>query len=194
MTYEREFEAGAAVLAVPINALAAIDVTPPAHPLIAAAARRGQPCRSLKVHALTQGVPAGVLAAGWGAPLQWISAVGELDGAQLLVGFGYDRDCLDPDSTDSVEEALRAFAPGARVLAVDGHDWNADEFSAGGWGMWRPGWATDGTLTALNGLHGRLAYASSDFAPSWPGWMAGALSSGERAATLVRDRLRSQRL
>lgn len=180
-----EYKAAAAVLAVPINTLAAIGLDPPAHPLIAAAASAGQPCRSMKLWILAEGVPAGLLAAGWGTPLQWLSAAGTFDGAQLLVGFGHDSARVDPSSVESVEEAVRAFVSDARVLAVDWYDWNGDEYSRGAWGMWRPGWSSGGTLRAFNDLHGRLAYASSDFAPYWPGWIAGAVSSGQRAAGLI---------
>lgn len=180
-------DASAAVLAVPINVLGAIELDPPADAQISAAAHARQPCRSLKVWALAEDVPPGLLAAGWGAPLQWVSAVRDVQGAQLLVCFGHDPAQLDPTSPASVEQAVHRFAPGARVLAVDGYDWNSDPFSNGAWGMWRPGWASDGTLNAFNRRHGRLAYASSDFAPHWPGWIAGAISSGRRAATLIAD-------
>ncbi len=182
-------EAAAVVLAVPINALTAIQLDPPADPQIASAARAGQPCRSMKVWMLAEDVPAGMVAVGWGAPFHWVSDAGELDGARLLVGFGHDRALLDPASVDSVQEALRRFAPDAKVLATDAHDWNGDPFSRGAWGMWRPGWVTDGTLRAFNERHDRVAYASSDFAPSWPGWIAGAISSGHRAAGLIAERL-----
>ncbi len=186
------YEAHAVILALPLGALAAVALDPPADPLIDAAVSAGQPCHSIKLWMLAADVPAGILAAGWGAPLQWVSDVGELDGARLLVAFGFDRTQLDPASADSAQEALRRFVPGARVLAVDHHDWSADRFARGAWGMWRPGWFSDGTLLALSTLHdGPLAYASSDFAPAWPGWIAGAISSGRHAAELIRRRLRA---
>ncbi|MGH2873122.1 MAG: flavin monoamine oxidase family protein, partial [Solirubrobacteraceae bacterium] len=183
------YEAAVGVLAVPINVLATIALGPEPDPLIAAAARRGQPCRSIKLWLLAEGVPAGLLAAGWPAPLQWLSSIRELDGAQLMVAFGHPRPSFDPDSLESVTEAVQRLAPGARVLAIDRHDWNADPYSRGAWGMWRPGWVSDGTLRAFNALHGALAFAGSDFAPQWPGWIAGAISSGARAAGLVGDHL-----
>jgi monoamine oxidase len=187
----RSYRARAAILAVPINTLAAIRLKPAPHPLIAAAAARAQPCHSLKLWMLAQGVPAGLLAAGSGAELQWVGDVGEHAGARLLVGFGFDRSRLDPSSVESAQQALRRFVPSARVLAVHHHDWSADRLARGAWGMWRPGWASDGTLAAFNQLHGRLAYASSDFAPEWPGWIAGAISSGQRAAGLITALLRA---
>ncbi len=179
------YGADCAVVALPINALDAIALDPPADPRIAAAARTGQPCRSMKIWALAENVPAGLLAVGWGPPLQWLGSVEELDGAQLLVGFAHDRTAIDPDDPASVQSAIECYAPGGRVLAVDSHDWNGDPWSRGAWGMWRPGWVSDGTLTALGSRHGALAYASSDYAPEWPGWIAGAVSAGHRAARLL---------
>ena len=121
-------------LALPINALDAIALDPPADPRIAAAARTGQPCRSMKIWALAENVPAGLLAVGWGPPLQWLGSVEELDGAQLLVGFAHDRTAIDPDDPASVQSAIECYAPGGRVLAVDSHDWNGDPWSRGAWG------------------------------------------------------------
>jgi len=179
------YEAHCAVLALPINALDGIALEPPPDPRIAAAARAGQPCHSMKVWALAENVPSGLLAVGWGPPLQWLGGADELDGAQLLVGFAHDRDAIDPEDVASVQAAIECYAPGARVLAVDSHDWHGDPWSRGAWGMWRPGWVSDGTLTALGSRHGRLVYASSDYAPQWPGWIAGAVSAGHRAARLL---------
>jgi monoamine oxidase len=139
----------------------------------------------MKIWALAENVPGGLLAAGWGPPLQWLGGVEEVDGAQLLVGFAHDRSAIDPDDADSVQAAIECYAPGARVLAVDWHDWNDDPWSNGAWGMWRPGWVSDGTVSALGSRHGRVAYASSDYAPEWPGWIAGAVSAGHHAARLL---------
>ena len=94
---------------------------------------------------------------------------------------------FDPDDIDTVQAAIECYAPGARVLAVDWHDWSGDPWSRGTWGMWRPGWASDGTLTALGARHGQIAYASSDYAPEWPGWIAGAVSAGQHAAQVLLD-------
>jgi monoamine oxidase len=179
------FQAEDVVLALPINALGAVELDPAPDPVVADATRAGQPCRSIKIWALAENVPAGLLAAGWGPPLQWLSVVDEIDGAQLVVGFGHDRGAIDPQDAASVQAAIECYAPGARVLALDTHDWTGDPWSRGAWGMWRPGWVSDGTLRALGSRHGQIAYASSDYAPEWPGWIAGAVSAGHRAARLL---------
>jgi monoamine oxidase len=179
------YQAAVAVLALPINALGRVALDPPHDPRIAEAANAGQPCHSIKVWALAENVPAGLLAAGWGPPLQWLGEVDQLDGAQLLVGFAHDASAIDPDDVGSVQAAIECYAPGARVLASDWHDWSADPWARGAWGMWRPGWVRDGTLGALGARHGAVAYASSDYAPEWPGWIAGAVSAGHHAARML---------
>jgi monoamine oxidase len=181
------YEAGSAVLALPINTLDRVALDPPPDPRIARATAAGQPCQSIKIWALAENVPAGLLAGGWGPPLQWLGVADEIDGAQLLVGFAHDRGAVDPDDVDSVQAAIECYAPGARVLAVDWHDWSSDPWSRGTWGMWRPGWIRDGTVGALGSRHGRIAYASSDYAPEWPGWIAGAVSAGHHAVQLLLD-------
>jgi monoamine oxidase len=38
-------------------------------------------------------------------------------------------------------------------------------------------------------VHGRVAFANSDWATEWPGWIAGAIHSGHDAATRLSDLL-----
>ena len=68
---------------------------------------------------LATGVPGGMLAAGWGTPFYWLAAqrtVGE--GPQLVVGFSLPE-LLDPADPGAVERALQAYAPEARVRAIN---------------------------------------------------------------------------
>lgn len=179
------YQAASAVLALPINTLGQVALDPPPDPRIARATEAGQPCHSIKLWALAENVPTGLLAAGWGPPLQWLGVADELDGARLLVGFAHDRSAVDPDELESVQAAIECYAPGARVLAVDWYDWTSDPWSRGTWGMWRPGWVGDGTVRAFGARDGQIVYASSDYAPEWPGWIAGAVSAGHHAAKLL---------
>jgi monoamine oxidase len=100
---------------------------------------------------------------------------------RLLVGLGSSPDLLGGSDRRGVEEAVRRFAPDARVIASDGHDWNADEFSQGTWAAYRPGQLSR-LHSALQRPEGRLHFAGSDIAPRWIGMMSGALESGRRAA------------
>ncbi len=83
---------------------------------------------------------------------------------------------------------MQRFAPDARIVATDAHDWNADEFSQGTWMAYRPGQLTR-FHSAFQETEGRLAFAGSDLALGWAGWMDGAVETGARAAAQVEEML-----
>lgn len=76
---------------------------------------------------------------------------------------------------------MRQFAPEARVLATDVHEWRKDEFSRGGWYVPPPG-VLSTSHSALGRPEGRLSFAGADVAIRWIGWIDGALETGARAA------------
>ncbi|MCG2623069.1 FAD-dependent oxidoreductase [Arthrobacter sp. I2-34] len=178
------------VCTVPLNALSRIRFDPPLPAAKTAAAAVGHPCRSRKVWARTTGVPEGLFALGWGGPIQWLSNEYTLeDGTSLVVGFGYDGDELPLEDPARVQAAIRQFAPGAEVLACDGHDWEADPHSDGAWSVWGPGGVSAGHVHAFDDPHGLVYFASSDLARSWPGWIDGAIHSGSEQARKVAETL-----
>ena len=174
------------VLAVPINVLPQIALDPPLGSDVHRALARGHACRMSKIWMLASGVPDGLLAAGWGTPLHWLAAQKpavqtEHGEVQLVVGFAVDG-ALDAADAPAVEAALRAYAPRARVLATQSHDWNADQWARGGWVNAPVGWARRGILEQLATPHGRVIFAGSDVAVEHPGWIAGAIASGHAQA------------
>ena len=74
--------------------------------------------------------------------------------------------------------------PRPRWSPSDSHDWNADPFARGTWAT-----APVGDIGTLDHARlrpvGRLAFASSDFAPHAAGWIEGAMASGEMAAAAI---------
>ncbi len=107
-----------------------------------------------------------------------------MDRGRLLVGIGTDPRQLDVTDRTDVERAIRQFAPEARVVASDGHDWIEDEFSQGTWMAYRPG-QVQRLHSALPKPEGRLFFAGSDVARGWAGFMDGALESGAATAGMV---------
>jgi monoamine oxidase len=170
-----------AVLALPVNVLPAIDFHPALQPATAESLGTNAG-RARKVWLRARGVPAGVLAAGAGEGLHWLSADRVLDdGDVLLLGFGYEDPAFDPGAHDQVERALRAFFPEAELVAADHHDWIRDPFSRGTWATASVGRAD--LLTARRfPPHGRIAFATSDIATAEAGWIEGALVAGAAAA------------
>ncbi|HYM64298.1 MAG TPA: NAD(P)/FAD-dependent oxidoreductase [Gaiellaceae bacterium] len=176
-----QVRAGAVVVSVPVNTLDAIEFDPPLPTGLARIAREKHPGRSLKVWALVEGVPEGLLALGFGTPLQWLSAERVVPEGTLVVGFGHETAGLDLGDPNAVEAAVRVYAPGARVLAVDAHNWVADPWSKGTWLVARPGWLREGLVDASEPF-GRVVFAGSDLAEAHGGWIAGAIASGRAAA------------
>jgi len=176
-----EVRAGAVVVSVPVNTLDAIEFDPPLPSGLARIAREKHPGRSLKVWALAEGVPEGLLALGFGTSLQWLSAERVLPEGMLVVGFGHETAGLDLNDRNIVESAIQVYAPNARVLAVDAHNWVADPWSKGTWLVARPGWLSEGLFDAREPL-GRVVFAGSDLADEHGGWIAGAIASGRAAA------------
>jgi monoamine oxidase len=173
--------ASLAIVAVPVNTLAGIELDPPLRRGAAEVAADGFPCRMTKVWMLATGVPTAMLGAGWDTPLYWLAAEREVGDAQLVVGFALEG-TLDAGDPNDVQAALRVYAPEAEVIEVDHHDWVADPFSRGGWGANRPGWTARGIIDELAEPQGRLLFAGSDLASTSPGWYSGALCSGREAA------------
>jgi monoamine oxidase len=96
----------------------------------------------------------------------------------------------------AIECFARYFGEPARTLRTDGdfdgyleQDWNAEEFSRGGYGgSFPPGaWLDFGA--ALFEPVGRIHWAGTETSPIWNGYMDGAVRSGERAAAEVHARL-----
>jgi monoamine oxidase len=173
--------AAAAVLAAPLNTWRDIEFGPDLAEPKREASAQGQTGHSTKIWALVENAPEGIVGVGWGGGLNWLSTEFVLPGGSLVVGFGTGPEMLDVTSPDDIRRAIERFAPEARVVATDAHDWNADEFSQGTWMAFRPGQPTR-FHSALQEPEGRLVFAGSDLALGWAGWMDGAVESGAQAA------------
>jgi monoamine oxidase len=175
--------AQAAILALPLNVLSEITFVPALPDRLRSSFGKNRG-RAVKVWLRARGVPPGSLAAGRGQGLNLLVADRDVDGDQLLIGFGPAVAHFDPTDRRSVEAALHAFYPESALVSFDSHDWNADPFARGTWAT-----APVGDIGALDHARlrpvGRLAFASSDFAPHAAGWIEGAMASGEMAATAI---------
>jgi monoamine oxidase len=194
VTPDDTISAPVCVLAVPVNVMARIDLDPPFAPPRRAALAQGHIGRPLKVWMLASGVPDRMLAAGWETPFFWLSAehrVKEPTAAQLVVAFAF-HGAIEASAPGAVERALRDYAPRARVLAVDHHDWMNDPYARGGWMSPPLGWASAGIMPLLKESHGRVVIAGSDVALAHAGWIAGAVTSGRAAATASLALLREE--
>ncbi|MBV9164667.1 MAG: FAD-dependent oxidoreductase [Solirubrobacterales bacterium] len=182
------FAARAAVLATPINTWHALTASPSLEGAKAAMAQERMAGHATKLWALVQGVKGNFYGVGWDTKIKWLATEYSTPEGDLLVGFGTSPEELEVTDETAVAGAVREFLPGAEVVRTDAHDWNTDEFSQGTWMAYRPGQVMR-TASALQRPEGRLAFAGSDLASGWCGWIDGAIESGHRAARAAREML-----
>jgi pseudooxynicotine oxidase len=173
--------ARAVVVAVPINALGAIEFTPPLSEPKQAAIGLGQASRGIKIFIHASGEPVWHNSIRPGHPFGYLDTEEIFeDGTQLLIGFGVDAARCDAGNVEWVQRELDEILPGYRVLAATAHDWLADRFSNGTWAIHRPGWY-EHHHAAMQTPEGRVVLAGSDIANGWAGFIDGAIESGLRA-------------
>jgi monoamine oxidase len=175
------FAARSVVVAVPLNALGAIEFTPALAEDRRRAIELGQASRGVKLMLHARGEPLAQNAIRPGHPFGYL-ATEELmpDGTQLLIGFGPDAERCDPSDLAGLQRQLQEILPGYELLAATAHDWLGDEFSRGTWAIHRPGWY-EHHHAAMRADNGRVALAGSDLADGWAGFIDGAIESGLRA-------------
>jgi monoamine oxidase len=182
------FTARAAIVATPINTWHALTTNPSLPAGKAAMAQERMAGHATKIWALVQRRGANFYGVGWDTKIKWLATEYSTPEGDLLVGFGTSPEALDVTDELAVTAAVRELLPDATVVGTDAHDWNADEFSQGTWMAYRPGQVMR-NASALQRPEGRLAFAGSDLASGWCGWIDGAIESGHRAARAVGEML-----
>jgi monoamine oxidase len=186
-----QVEARAAVVAVPLNTWRDIDIQDLSAGKAAFAAE-GQAGNGVKTWAVATNIPEFMIGSGWGGPLNWVAEQAHDGDERLLVGLGYDAGLLDPGDLGQVTEAIRFFAPEAKVRACIGHDWVSDPYAKGTWMAYRPGQLTR-YAEVMAEPEPPYFFAGSDIARGWAGFMDGALASGRHAAATAQHFLGSSR-
>jgi monoamine oxidase len=180
--------ARAAVLATPVNTWHELSTNPPLGPAKAAMAQERMAGHATKIWALVRNVKGNFYGVGWDTRIKWLATEYNTPEGDMLVGFGTSPEELDVTDRAAVADAVREFLPDADVVSTDAHDWNADPFSQGTWMAYRPGQVMR-HASALPRPEGRLAFAGSDLASGWAGWIDGAIESGHRAARAAGEML-----
>jgi monoamine oxidase len=168
------------VVAVPLNALGAIEFAPALPEDKRRAIGLGQASRGIKVMIRAGGEPVLQNSIRPGHPFGYLAS-DELfgDATQLLIGFGPDAERYNGDDMAAVQRQLDAILPGYEALDTMAHDWFADEFSRGTWAIHRPGWY-EHHHAAMQRRDGSVLFAGSDLADGWAGFIDGAIESGLR--------------
>ncbi len=170
-----------AIVALPINALGAIEFTPALAEDKQAAIALGQASRGVKVFIHARGEARLQNAIRSGHPFGYVGTDELLDdGSQVLIGFGPDAEQCRPEDDAGMRAALASILPGYDLVTATAHDWLSDEFSRGTWAIHRPGWY-EHHHAAMQEPEGRVLLAGSDIANGWAGFIDGAIETGIRA-------------
>jgi monoamine oxidase len=174
-------QAQRAIVAVPLNALGAIEFDPQLSETKRAAIELGQASRGVKIFIHARGEPVFTNGIKPGHPFGYLDTeIIYPDETQLMIGFGYDQEICDASDIAAVQRQLDDIVPGYEAIAATAHDWLADEFSRGTWAIHKPGWYTS-YHAEMQRPEGAVLIAGSDFANGWAGFMDGAIESGLRA-------------
>jgi monoamine oxidase len=175
------FTAGAAIVAVALNALGGIEFSPELPDDKRRAIELGQASRGIKIMIHARGEDVIQNSIRFRHPFGYLDSetlVG--DGTQLMIGFGGDAEICDAADLPAVQASLDEILPGYEVLEATAHDWLADEFSRGTWAIHRPGWY-EHHHAAMRRPEGNVILAGSDLANGWAGFIDGAIESGLQA-------------
>ncbi|MBJ7437999.1 MAG: FAD-dependent oxidoreductase [Sphingopyxis sp.] len=174
------YTADAAISTLPLNVLNDVRFSPPLPKEKSKVSAERHAGRANKIHILLEGERP--IFAAW-APgsgpsllnqLMWDSAE---NGYTHLIAFGTADHPLQIEDKAAVQAAVRQFLPDAVVADVKAHDWNADPYSKGTWCISRPGQISH-ALQALQAPHGRIFFASGDWASGWRSCIDGAIEQG----------------
>ncbi len=184
-----EFRGRAVISTIPLNALQDLDWQPGLSEAQLAASRLTHAGAGTKLHLLLEGDYGNInCVAPSHMALNSLATAAVVNGHTHLVGFGPSRDLLDVNDTDSVQDAVRLFLPDAKVVKTLGYEWVLDPYSKGTWCTLRPGmWSRH--LRELQQPHGRVIFASADWANGWRGFIDGAIEQGLEAGRRVRQML-----
>lgn len=172
------------VLAAPLAVWQDISFDPPLSQSKMEASKIGNPGRMKKLWMLVEGMPEALYASGLGPDLVQMFPEYDLGDQKIAVAFCPPPSTLDPNDLDATTKAVRQYVPNAKVLATDFVDYGNDPYLRGTWMVQPPGILSQ-HASALVETEGRIAFAGSDIAIRWLGWIDGAFEMGSRAAEEV---------
>ncbi|MEU3749340.1 MULTISPECIES: flavin monoamine oxidase family protein [Streptomyces] len=181
-TAGQAFTARTVVVAVPVNVWKTITFNPGLPSVHSTATQQGVGVANsrklwLHVRGMTE---AKVVSGAEGDPFMTVLSHSETPEGQLLMALN-SKPAINVSNRAEIEAALRTVLPEARLIDYRAQDWGAERYSLGGWALRRPGQLL-AQLPAIQRPHGRIAFATSDIASGWVGFVEGAIEAGFRAA------------
>lgn len=171
------FQAGAAIVTVPLSTLDKIDFKPSLSEKKQAFISERQVSKGVKVWIRLKGEYEPIVTYAPGDyPLQSIIVDDYIDGDTLFVGFGADVKLLDINDKEAVEKVVRAWLPEAEVVECTGHSWAEDEFALESWPMLKPNQLTS-YMEEMRRPENGVFLAGTTYANGWAGFIDGAIEN-----------------
>ncbi|KAF7585771.1 hypothetical protein BBP40_010144 [Aspergillus hancockii] len=187
-------KAKAVVSTIPVNCLGDIKFNPPLSTVRQTAIAKGNINKGTRINFKLRETLPGWFFTGDDRNSSYVFAFSDHNGTQptgpsgtWCIGFGYNGKFPDlADNAHIIDEFKKDIIPDAEVEAYVTHDWANDPFAKGAWACWGPDCASK-YIQELQKPHGRVVFASADWADGWRGFVDGAI---ERGQTAVRDAFR----
>lgn len=179
-TNGKAWSARAAISTLPLNTLKDVGFRPPLPKQKLDVSVEGHAGNANKIHILIEGERPifTAWAPGTGSsPINHMFWDGAANGRTHLIAFGSGDHPLRIMDKGEVQKVVRQFLPDAVVVDVKAHDWNNDPYSRGAWCISRPGQISK-ALKDLQAPHGRIFFASGDWASAWRSAIDGAIEQG----------------
>ncbi|MDT5018199.1 MAG: hypothetical protein QOD39_4359 [Mycobacterium sp.] len=185
-----QVSASAVVVATPSGVWPYIDFTPKLSDDRLRAVKSGlQTPRGSKVVAVLRGEPRNVMVSvGQPYPVGVLWTVSRRSDDEQVVEVIDTAGMKDIHDHDEVRAGIKALLPHVEVVEVISEKYDLDdEFSRGSWPFFAKGTFTDFEPSEKLSLpEGRIAFACSEIAKGWCGFIDGAIEAGLRAARNVR--------
>ncbi len=147
-------------------------------------ARSGQMSRGMKTWIRVRGeVTPFVLVGGPNDLLNYAQVEYSHEGDTLITAMGPSAATLNPNDLEGMRGQMKRFRPDLDVLAVSGHDWVDDRYSAQTWPMLKTHQLA--VLADLQNSVDNVHFAGSDYATGWQGFIDGAIESAYRVSNRI---------
>ncbi|KOC08238.1 putative flavin containing amine oxidase [Aspergillus flavus AF70] len=195
----QEINAKYVVSTIPLNCLADVKFYPPISSSRQSAMTKGHINKGAKIHFKLKAAEPGWFATANSSDSAYVFAFSDHNGTResepsgtWCIGFGYNGRLDDKNNHRHIIDRFRKdIYPTGDVEAYVTHDWVNDPYAKGAWACWGPGCAT-AYLQELQKPHGRVIFASADWADGWRGFVDGAIEQGHQASQCVVASLKSE--
>ncbi|KAJ5811783.1 hypothetical protein N7474_008084 [Penicillium riverlandense] len=188
-TRGESLQAKMAISTIPLNCLGDVKFNPPLSSLRQSAIKEGHINKGAKIHFKLRTTEPGWFATASGSSdSSYVFAFSDHNGTQpagpsgtWCIGFGYNFHLTNKKDHKHIINRFRTdIHHKADVEAYATHDWMNDPYAKGVWACWGPNSASR-YLQELQKPHGRVIFASADWADGWRGFVDGAIERGQQA-------------